>query len=229
MNRVVNSFTFLALGLYCFLVFVIVSDLSFSTWNLKALPYKYEIITTLTLIVFMLGLIRIHRRWQGTRDMKAYTTFSYVTPIEKSHLRHGIIITALEVLFFCAVILFCYLYIELSPEYVLPMIAVLAFISLESLLFIFRQVKGGSAFRAGFNDDIVAYFDREMHLFYFTGLQRVELNQKDLINFGYREGLNLTFATDAIPKAERKAFRDALVQLLETKNVYVDDSFRTWQ
>jgi hypothetical protein len=229
MNRVVNSFTFLALGIYCFLVFVIVSDLSFSTWNLKGLPYKFEIITTLTLIVLMLGLIRTHRRWQGTRDMKRYSNFIYVTGVDRSQLQQGILVTSLEVLFFIAVILFCTMYLELSPEFVLPMIGVLAFISLESLVFIVRLAIGGTAFRAGFNEDVIAYFDREMHLFYYTGLQRVELNQKDLINFQYRDGLHITFATDAIPKAERKVFRDALVSMLETKNVYIDDSFRNWQ
>jgi hypothetical protein len=229
MNRVINTFTFLALAIYCFLVFVIVSDLSFSTWNLKGLPYKFEIITTLTLIVLMLGLIRMHRRWQGTRDMKRYSNFVYVTDVDRGQLQQGILVTALEVLFFVAVIFFCLMYTELSPEYVRPMIAVLAFISLESVVFIVRLIAGGKAFRAGFNEDVIAYFDREMHLFYYTGLQRVELNQNDLINFQYRDGLNITFATDAIPKSERKAFRTALINVLETKNVYVDDTFRNWQ
>lgn len=229
MNRVINIFTFVVVGVFCFMVFVLVYDLSISNLHLKGMPYQVEIFTSLALLTLLLGLVRIQRRWQGTRDMRNFKNFIFVTEISKSHRQQAIIITSLEILFFLAVIFMISKILQLNPEFVTPMIAVLALICIESLIFIARLARGGDSFRAGFNEDIIAYYDREMHLFYYTGLLRVELNQKDLINFGYRDDLNITFATDAISKADRKAFRDALIKVLESKNVYIDDSFRNWE
>lgn len=230
MNRIINIFTYNALIAYCFVVFALAYDLSLSNLSFKAmLPYAVHTFTTFAMLVLFLGLIRIHRRWQGTRDMKNFRTFIFTTYIAKTHRRQGIVITSIEILFFVAAIIFCTRIMEHYPEYVVPMISVLTLISVESLIFIVRLARGGESFRLGFNKDILAYYDREMHLFYYNGLLRVELNQKDLLNFGYRDDLNLALATDAIPKADRKAFRDALIRVLEEKNVYIDDSFRNWE
>jgi len=228
MNRIINIFTFLILAVFCFMVLVLVYDLALSNLHLKGMPYKLQIFTGLALSVFFLGLIRVQRRWQGMRDMKKYSNFSYVTFVAKTHRYQAVLITSMEILFFVAVILFCRLFLNLNPEYVMPMILVLTFICLESGVFIYRLIKGGNSFRVGLNNDVIARFDREMSLYYYTGLQRVELHQKDLLNFGYRDGLNLSFPTESIALEDRKAFRDALIAVLETKNVYIDDSVRTW-
>jgi hypothetical protein len=229
MNRVINIFTFLVLIVFSLMVMIVVFDLSMSNLHLKGMPYKREIFTGMALLVFLLGLIRMQRRWQGMRDMKRYSSFKLVVPVDKKHRMLGFIVTLIEVFFFSAAILVCCLFITLEPLYVYPMILVLSILIAESLVFAFRQYKGGKAFVVGFDDNVMAYFDREMHLFYYTGLERVELYQKDLINLGYREELNLGFETTVISDTDRKAFRDAFVQTLETKNVHVDDSLRNWE
>jgi len=208
---------------------VVVLDLSISNIHLKGMPYKMQVFAGLAVLVLLLGLIRWKRRWQAMRDMKRYTHFKFVTPVAKKHRMHGFIVTIIEIVFFAATILVCSVFIELEPTYVYPMIMVLAVLIAEALVFAFLQYKGGRAFVVGFDDKVMAYFDREIHLFYYEGLQRVELYQKDLINLGYKEELNLGFETTVIPEADRKAFRDAFIQKLEAKNIYVDDSLRNWE
>lgn len=229
MNRVINLFTFIALAVFCFLILVLVYDLSISNLHLKGMPYQLQVFTGLAIVVLLLGLVRFQRRWQGMRDMKKYRNFAYATYVAKGHRQQAIIVTSLEILFFLAVLLFCRLFIELTPQFVFPMMAALAFISLESFVFITRLIYGGESFRVGVNSEVLACFDREMHLYYYTGLLRVELHQKDLINFSYREGLNLSFATNTIDPKDRIAFRNALIKVLESKNIYIDDSLRTWE
>jgi hypothetical protein len=211
------------------MVLIVVSDLSISNLHLKGMPYKELIFSQFALLIFLFGLIRLKRRWQGMSDMKKFKKFSFVSEIAKTHRLQGSLVTAIEVLFFTAVILFCLLYINLNPEYVLPMIAAVSFIIIESILFFVRIYGGGNAFRVGVNKDVVAYFDREMHLYYFTGLRKVELYQSDLITFTYRDELNLSFPTNSIPKDKRVDFRNTLIEILEEKNVYIDDSLRNWQ
>lgn len=229
MNRVVNIFSFLLLGAFCLVMMIVVLDLSFSTWNMKGMPYQREIFTGIALLIFLLGLIRIQRRWQGMRDMKRYKSFSFKAPLAKKHRNMGILLTVLEAVFYLAGIGVCTIFLELEPTYVYPMMLVLAILSLESLVFIFTQIKAGSAFMIGIDDNVIAYFDREIHLFYYTGMQRAELYQKDLINLGYRDDLNLGLETTTLEDSDRAAFRDALIQKLESKNIYVEDSLRNWQ
>lgn len=229
MNRVVNIFTFVLLGIFCLVMMVVVLDLSISSWNLKGMPYQREIFTGIALLIFILGLIRIQRRWQGMRDMKRYKSFVFKAPLAKKHRNLGVLLTSLEAIFYVAGIGVCTIFLELEPTYVYPMMLVLAILSLESVVFIITQIKAGPAFMIGFDDNVIAYFDREIHLFYYTGLQRVELYQKDLINLGYRDELNLGFETTTLEDSDRKAFRDAFIQKLESKNIYVEDSLRNWQ
>ena len=185
-----------------------------------------EITAGLSLLLLLFGALRAKRRWQGMKDMKQFSKFSFVREISKSARNAGIIVTALEMAFMLGLLLLCIKMSSLHPEYTLTMIIVLALLCTESFIFILRLAKGGSAFRIGFNDEVLAYFNREIHLFYYTGLRRVELVDKS-INFQYRDELNLLFPVDLIKKEDRKAFRDALIETLTPRNVYIDDAFRT--
>ena len=211
------------------MVLIVVSDLSISNFHLKGLPYKELIFSQFALLVLLFGLIRLKRRWQGMSDMKKFNTFIFVAEIAPTHRKQGALVTAIEILFFIAVVLYCLLFIDLNPEYVLPMIGVILFIIIESSLFFVRIYRGGKSFRFGINKEVIAYFNREMQLYYFTGLRKVELYQSDLINFTYRDELNLSFPTNAVAEDKRIEFRNALIEILEEKNVYIDDSLRNWQ
>lgn len=229
MNRVVNIFSFFVLIVFCMMMMIVVFDLGISNLHLKGMPYQREIFSGMALIVFVLGLIRIQRRWQGMRDMKRYSSFTFTAPVAKKHRMLGVLLTVIEATFSLAVIWVCTLFIELEPLFAYPMIIVLSILAFESVLFAIKQAKGGKAFIIGFDDHVIAYFDREIHLFYYTGLRRAELYQKDLIHLGYREDLNLSIETNVLEDTDRTAFRDALIQKLESKGVFVDDSLRNWK
>jgi len=229
MNRIITIFSLFFLLVFCAMVMIVVYDLSISNLHLRAMPYKETIFTLFALCVLLLALIRIRRRWQGMRDMRRYKNFTFSTEIAKNHLLQSVIITSLEMLFFTATLLFCFSFQSSHPEYVFPMITSIIIILVESLIFVIRLLRGGISFRIGFNDELLAYFDREMYLYYYTGLQKVELHQRDLITFAYRDGLSLSFPTHAIPEKKQKEFRDQLILVLEKQGVFVDDSFRFWK
>ena len=229
MNRVVNILTFLFLGVYCFMLMVVVLDLSLSNLHLKGMPYKQEIFAGFAVLVFLMGMIRAQRRWQGMKDMRRYTSFAFVAEVARKHRMRGVALTLLEAAFFCGALFFCLQFLSLEPNYVIPMLAALGVLILESLVFAILLRRGGASFRIGINDQVIACFDREMHLYYYTGLQRVELYQADLINLGYREDLNLSIETTVLSDSDRPGFRDTLVQTLEQKGIYVNDSLRNWK
>ena len=70
---------------------------------------------------------------------------------------------------------------------------------------------------------------REMRLYFYTGLLRVELHQNDLISFKYKQDLVLFLPVEVIQKEDRKAFKEALIQQLNQKNIYFDDALRNWE
>lgn len=229
MNKAINILLFSTLAIFCLMVLMSVFDLSISNLHLRGMPYKQQIFTSFALLVFLLGLLRIKRRWQGIRDMKNFTQFTASWTVSKSHLKHGMTITAIEVFFMMAALIFCLSVIPVEPMFVIPMLVVLVLLSLESLYFIVILSKGGPAFRIGINNQVVAVFDREMHLYYYTGLEKVELHQSDMINFGYREDLNLPFETSVLDLKDKESFRQVLIDKLTENKVYVDSSLRNWK
>ncbi|MBN4070998.1 hypothetical protein JYT72_00680 [Crocinitomix catalasitica] len=230
MNRAINIFSFIVSLVYMALAGAIVYDLSFSSmWTLKAMSYKEEILGGLAVVILLLGLIRVKRRWQGIKDMKNFSKFSFDCLISKESMKDSIVFTSIELVFTLAFMAFTLKMSELQPEYTIPMIAVLGILASEAIFFLIRLLSGGSAFKLGVNKEVVAYFNREMHLYYYTGLKRIELKQKDLINFQYKEDLNIYLPTAVIQKKDRVQFRDALIETLADKNVYIDDAFRAWE
>lgn len=208
---------------------VVIYDLSISNFHLKAMPFKLEIFTSIAVVVFLLGLLRIRRRWQGMRDMLAYSKFVFTTPLAKGTKNYSLMFTLLEIISLGAISILLFKLNKIEPQYVMPMIAVVMVLVLESVIFLGMLLKGGSAFQIGIGKNTIAWYDREMHIIYFDSLKRTELFQSDLISFSYSEDLNLNMDADVIQKESRKEFRDALIKVLEAKNVYIDDAFRNWE
>lgn len=234
MNKVVNVFSFVVLAIFTLLALTIIFDLSVSQLHFRKLPYQREILYSLSILFFLIGLIRVKRRWQGIKDMKRFSQFDFDRQIARSYLNKGIIFSLLEVMFLLAAMcMFAMIFVKLKQldevELLLVMIVVLGILAFESILFTVTMIVGGKAYRIGINDKVIAFFSREMHLFYYTGLKRVVLHQRDLISFEYKDDLVLFFPATVLESQDRIAFREALLTQLEEKNIYFDDALRNWE
>lgn len=235
MNKVINIFSGITMAVFCILVMAITYDLSISsTVSLKDLAYKEEICGGFALVILLLGVLRMRRRWQGFRDMKKFNNFTHVFYISKSAKNLSLLFTLVETGFIAALLFFMYSITKLEPAYVVPMLIVLAILFIDNVIFLTRIQAGGNSFRIGINDKVVAYFNREMHLYYYTGLKRIEKHQ-DMINFQYKEDLNLFLPLDVIQQKDRVIFKEKLIETMNQleaktgKSIYMDDGFRTIQ
>lgn len=229
MNKAVNIFSVFILGAFTLLSLTIVYDLAISNLHLKAMPYKKETLYGIAIVYFLIGLLRVKARWQGARDMKNFSQFDFESSISKTFKKRSISFTLIEVLFTTGALWMFYRMAELEFDMMIAMIVVLAVLLLESVIYLVKIVAGGKSFRVGLNDEIIAYFGREMKLYYFDSLQRVELHQSDLISFKYKGDLVMFMPTDVLEKEDKIKFRDTLMQILEEKNIYFDDRFRNWK
>ena len=229
MNKVVNIFSFFLLAVFILMAMVVIMDLSISNLHLRAMPYKFEIFTAMAFLIFFVGVIRIRRHWQGIKDMKSFKQFNFSGKVAKTRMNRGAIHSGLEVAFMFATV---YLFFRLSQiefDYVITIIAVMSVLAVESLIFFILILKGGDYFKVGVNDNVIAYFDREMKLFYYEGLRRVELYQSDLITLTYKDNMTLFIPTSVISKEDIVPFRDEIIKQLDEKNIYFDDAFRNWE
>ena len=228
MNKAVNIFSMMTLVIFTMIALTIIFDLAISNIHLKGMSYKYEIMTGISLLFFLIGLLRVKARWQGFKDMKAFKQFNFESKISKTFSKRSMNYTMLEVLFMCgALILFIRLWM-LDSNLMISIILVLSILIIEALLFVVALKAKGDSFRIGLNDKVIGYFGREMKLFYYEGLQRVELHQSDLISFKYKGDLVLFMPTTVLEDAEIPKFKAALIEQLDAKNIYFDDRFRNW-
>ncbi len=218
----------LLLAIFTMMALTIVFDLAISNIHLKAMPYKYEIMTGIAFLIFLIGLLRVKARWQGIKDMKAFSQFNYESKISKTFSKRAMNYTMLETLFMAgALTLFIRLWV-IESNLMVAIILVLIILIVESLIFVVAIKAKGDSFRIGLNDKVIGYFAREMKLFYYEGLQRVELHQSDLISFKYKGDLVLFLPTSVLEKSEIPKFKVALIEQLDAKNIYFDDRLRNW-
>ena len=192
------------------------------------MPYKYEIMTGISLLLFLVGLLRIKARWQGVKDMKTFDQFKFESNISKTFIKRSIAYTFLEILFMIGALILFIRLAQLEMNLMLSMLLILGVLIIEAFIFLIKLNGKGKSFRIGLNDKVIAYFAREMKLFYYEGLQRVELHQSDLISFKYKGDLVLFFPTTVLEDADIPKFKTALIEQLDAKNIYFDDRFRNW-
>ena len=207
----------------------IIFDLSISNVHLKEMPYKVEILSALAVLFFLIGLIRVGRRWQGIKDMSKFSQFDFDSKVSKQFLNKALMFTGIEIAFMLAAM---YLFLQLyfiDQQLMIVMLCVMIVLIIESVVFLFQIVKAGAAFRIGVNSRVIAYYGREMHLFFYAGLRRVELHQKDLFSLKYKDDMVLFFPASVLREEDRVPFRDALLKQLEEKNIYFDDALRNWK
>jgi hypothetical protein len=207
----------------------IILDLSISNFHLKNMPFKNEILSSLAILLFLIGLIRVRRRWQGFKDMHKFSQFEFDSKVSKGFIKKSVMFTSLEILFMLsALFIFIRLYF-IEKDLIIVMIGVMIVLIFESIIFLFLIISAGKAFRIGVNSRVIAYYGREMHLLFYAGLRRVELHQKDLFSFIYKDDLVIFFPASVLEDIDRIPFRDTLLNQLEEKNIYFDDALRNWK
>ena len=115
MNKVVNVFSFVVLAIFTLLALTIIFDLSVSQFYFRKLPYQKEILYSLSVLFFLIGLIRVKRRWQGIKDMKTFSQFTFERKISRSYLNKAMIFSIIEIMFLLtAMAMFATIFIKLK-------------------------------------------------------------------------------------------------------------------
>ena len=225
MNKVINSFSLVVILVWCFFALGFINDLNFSVYQIRSIPFIVEIVYAITVVVLLLGLLRIKRRWEGLRDIKKFTKFIYTTRLSKKSIGLSTVFMSIETVFMIFFILLSLdAYLMDKGTLLLPMFAVLSFLSIESIIFLIK-LRTDPNIKIGVNKNLVAYFDREMHIYYFDGLQQISVYQNRL-HFKYKTDLNMFMELDIIPTDELPNFKTALQSVLQDKDVFFDESFR---
>ena len=206
----------------------IVFDYSLSALVFNKVPFKSEILWALALVVFLFGLLRAVRRWQGIKDMRNFKGFSKHFKTSGITTQYAVISTILELIFMLFIGTIALMFFMEYADIAYPILAVTGFVFVESIVYLLLRVKNGGGFGIGVNKEVVAYFNREMKLYYFTGLKVVEIHS-ELIHFKYNKNLSLFLPTAAIKKEDVQDFKAHLIETLSDKNVYIDESFRKWE
>jgi hypothetical protein len=226
MNKVINSLTLLVLFAYCFFAIGSINDLNFSVYSIRSIPFLPQIVFGLTGVVFLLGLLRIKRHWEGVRDIKSFSKFIYSTPISKKSINLATVFFISEVIFLSFFLAISYNAYLLDKGFLLiPMFGVLGFLIVEILFFLYKLRTSKEIFKLGVNTNLVAYFEREMHIYYFDGLQQISVYQNRL-HFKYKKGLHMFLELDLIPEDELYNFKTALNSVLKDKPLFFDESYR---
>ena len=225
MNKVVNSMSLVFLILYAFFAFGSINDLNFSVYQLKEFPVLTQIIYGLTTVIFLLGILRIKRRWTGLIDIKSFTKFTYSTKLSKKAIILATIFFAWEVIF---MVFFLFLAVDSQKlddgVILIPIFVTLTLFVLETLIFIVK-LHTSQNIKIGVTSNLIAYFDREINIYYFGGLQQVAVYQNRL-HLKYRDDLHMFMELDIIPEGELLNFKNAVFAVLNEKGIFFDESFR---
>jgi len=228
MNKVINLFSLILLIIFGFFAIGSIYDLGFSVYEVNDIPYIKQIGYGLTLVILLLGLIRIKRRYEGRKDIKAYSSFKFSAPISKPILNSATVFLGIEIFFGFGIIIILSKIIPWDEQYlVLPMLIVVCILTLENLFYLITLRNKPADSRIGIGPQFIAYFDREMHLYYYKGLKRIEVYQ-NMINFRYKKDLNLFLNIDVIPSDQQKEFFETLQKTLPENNIFFDDSFHQY-
>ena len=228
MNKTINLFSLILFAVLCFLTIGSIYDLGFSVYEVNDIPYIKEIVYGISMLIFLLGLIRIRRRLEGRKDINTYQNFQFSSPISKTAINNATLFISIEVLFGAGLAILLLKIQEWDDQMlVLPILIIIGVLILESIVYLKYLRQNQDKFRIGIGPHFLAYFDREMKIYYYKGLTRVEVYQ-NMINFRFKKDLNLFLSLDIIPSDQQKAFFEALENALAEKTVFFDDSFHQY-
>jgi len=226
MNKVINILSVSILFLFTFLAVGNIEDIGISVYEINQIKFLKEICYGIIVVITLLALLRIQRRWVGIKDIKSFKKFIYKTPLSKKAKTLALVFSVMEIIFLSFFIAIYFKELSHDVDFLLlPIIIVLLIIVLEITLFTTIALKSKNIMIMGVNQNLIAFFDREIHIVYFDGLQRISIYQNRL-HFKYKLDLNVFVEIDYIPKDNLLEFKKHLEQVLLAKNVFIDDSFR---
>ncbi len=228
MNKVINLFSLILFTIFSFLAIGSIYDLGFSVYKVNDIPYIKQIVYGISLLIFLLGLIRIKRRFEGRKDINTFNSFIFSTSIAERAINNTTLFLGIEILFgACSSLLLLKINEWDDKTLVLPLLIIIGILVAENILYVIHLRRNPSHYKIGIGPQFLAYFDREMHIYYYKGLTRVEVYQ-NMISFRFKKDLNLFLNMDLIPEDQKKAFFDALENVLADKTVFLDDSFHQY-
>ncbi|MFD1551511.1 hypothetical protein DNU06_03595 [Putridiphycobacter roseus] len=228
MNKIINIFSLILFIIFAFFAIGSIYDLGFSVYEVNDIPNIQAIVYGISALFLLLGLIRIKRRLDGKKDIRNFKQFVFAVPIAKNQINLSTLLISIELLFGFFFLFILLLIRNLDDALLtLPLLIIVSVLLLESLVYliIFRSKR--KAFKIGVSPKFVAYFDREMHLYYYKGLKRVEVYQ-NMLNFRYKKDLNLFLNLDVIPEEQKENFFNNLNAVLDTEVVFIDDSYHQY-
>jgi hypothetical protein len=226
MNKVVNLFTLGLLFLFTFLAVGTYEDLSLSVYEVNQIKFINEICYGIIFTITLLGILRIKRRWVAIKDIKAFKKFIYISPLSKKAKLMALMFYLLEIIFLSFFIGVFVKELHLDVDgLITPMLIIVSLLVLEILIAAIYTLTSKNVMIIGVNKNLVAFFDREIHVIYFDGLQRISIYQ-NMFHFKYKLDLNRFIEVDYIPKENLMAFKNALENVLKDKNVFIDETFR---
>ena len=191
MNKVVNLFSLLLFILFGFFAIGSIYDLGFSVYEINDIPNIKAIVYGISILFLLLNLIRVKRRLNGRTDIRNFKQFIFEVPIAKNQINLSSVFIGIEMLFGGFFLMVLFLIQKLDSDLLtLPLLLIISVLLLESIAYLIVLRIKSKDFKIGVSPTFVAYFDREMHLYYYKGLKRVEVYQ-NMLNFRYKKDLNL--------------------------------------
>lgn len=216
MNKFINSVLLFILFPTMLIAIYVGLDLplAFLKVSGRNLPYKDELFLGIGLFVLMINVRRSVRRWVGMKIVNKKGKFKWNVPVSKERKKRVSTYLLLEAI----VMLFAggALYVVCKDAW-MPAIG-FAYVAFDNIIFSIVGIKR-NAFRLGLSKKALVVSDRDVILMYFSGLQKVSV-QQDSIFFDYAKGLQLSFPADCIPNDRKDEFFDELENLLDRDKVY---------
>lgn len=185
-------------------------------------PYKTEIFYGFALILLLILMNRSIKRWIGIKMVNQTKRFQWNVPLNDDRNKQVILYLILEasVHFFVAFSLY-----KITPQS-FPVVLVLALFGIDHLI-LGLLGKYKHLFRIGITSKAILLVDREVKAIYFNGLKEVDLQQKSLF-FDYREGLQLSIPSDAVPVNAIAEFKNKFESNIKRDQIYFSESFKAF-
>lgn len=230
MNKVVNIFLMFLLAVYCFFVIGSIYDLNFSVYHIREIPFIVPIAFILAVAILLFGILRLKRQFVGIKDVNNFKGFVFTAQLSNKRLSLSRLFYLAEIVFYSFFIWLIYLAfyerdISDFDNTIYVVLGSLFVFILLSLYFILMSFSQKNKFIIGVNKNLVSYFDREIHVYYFDGLQRVDVYQNRL-HFKYKKDLNMFMELDIISEEDLSSFKSALIEALNAKQVFVSETLR---